>query len=838
MVSYRRPSDQDQFGRYWDALVRGASPDELERLAQSLDPDVIALVAQTRALRQELRPQPAFTNQLERDLMQAFALAQPGTIPLRTPQSQPQPPNGLVPPWRSLPSPIPRRKRWLLAQAAIALLLIVAVIGAYFSFVQREDRATAPIVATPTADATPAADWPMYRGKPARTGAMAGPGPDGLPVELWRFEAQGPASRSPAIAAGVAYLQSGDGHVYALDAATGAERWRADLGTAEDTPAIVGDTLYVNDGVGALVALDAATGSERWRFAESVAPFASPIVVNGVTFITSEQGRLSALDAATGEERWQYEAGTGMGRSVAVADGLIYLGTDEGAVRVVGAATGEERWRFESGETDEPARTPTVADGVVYVNVGATLYAFDAADGAEQWRTTFDGARPVTVAGDTLYCSGLDGVVYALDGADGAIRWTFDTGVENPTAAAPALVGDTLYAAGADRTLYALNAATGAERWGFPLDGMVDYGPSVANGVVYVSTNLGTLSAIGGSGVEQLAAPGSTQGTPVSEDAAISPATSAAPAGSAESPWQSTGGAEALNAPAGAAVDAEGNLWVVDAGNDQVQIIAADGTFLESWDGTSGGGERFTFLQTNGAHNGDIAFGPDGRIYVAEPGSASHRVQVFDRDRRWIATWGDFGTGDGQFAEPMSVAVDADGAVYVLDLLLGRVQKFDAEGNFLLGFGGRGEDEGNLDDAGYIAIDPQGNVLVAGYANHQVVKFGSDGTLLAQWGGFGGDPGQFLYPNDVATDAMGNIYVADFHNGRIQLLDPNGQALAVWDAGLTPSGAENWPYALTLDGAGNLYVIGVGTDEASEGNVQKIRVVPSLVPAEMATPPA
>jgi DNA-binding beta-propeller fold protein YncE len=444
----------------------------------------------------------------------------------------------------------------------------------------------------------------------------------------------------------------------------------------------------------------------------------------------------------------------------------------------------------------------------------------------------------VTTDGDTLYCAGLDGVIYALDAADGTVRWTFNTGTENPIAAAPALVGETLYATGGDGTLSALDAATGAERWGFSLDGEVDYGPSIANGVIYVSTKLGTLYAIGGSGAEQLAAPYTSQSTPVPQAAAASPAPSVAPASSAGSPWQTTGGPEPFFAPAGAAVDADGNLWVVDAGNDRIQVIAPDGTFVEAWDGTSGGGERFSFAKTSGGYDGDIAFAPDGRIYVAEPGSASHRVQVFDHDRTWIETWNDFGLDDGQFIEPMSVAVDTDGTVYVLDLNQARVQKFDADGNFLLGFGGRGEDEGDLDNAAYLTVDRQGNVLVTEWTHSQIVAFAPDGTFLTQWGRFGSDLGEFRNPTDVVVDTAGNIYVADLDNGRIQLLDPQGNALAAWDAGTTPTGQDNLPYALALDVAGNLYVIGVAPDHDTGGNVQKFRVMPSLVPASMATPQA
>lgn len=813
--------------RYWDGVTRGgpATPGEL-------DPELASLIQQLHAI-PGVPPDPSYARQLRENLMQATTAPLPLTLdPSLDGRAESSLPGGRFPALHP-----PRKTTWAWSQAIVALIVIVAILAAYVSFSRQNDRAVAPGVATPTADATPAADWPMYRGNPARTGVTPGPGPDGEPVEVWRFQAEGPASRSPAIAAGVAYLQSGDGHVYALEAATGKERWKIDLGSGENTPAIAGDTLYVNDGIGALVALDAANGAERWRFSPGVAAFATPVVVDGVLFTATDAGTLVALAADTGEEQWRYEADAGIGRSAAVAAGLVYLGTDNGALHVVDAATGTERWRFESGETTEPARTPTVADGVVYVNVGLTLYAFDAVDGEERWRTTFAGARPVTAAGDALYASGADGVIYALNAADGSVRWTFDVGMKNALAAAPALAVDTLYAVGSDRNLYALDAATGAERWSFALDGEVDNGPSVANGMLYVSTKLGSLFAIGGSGTDQLAAPTVSQGTPVPVAIAAGHV-AATPAPAASSPWQTTGGPKALFAPSGGLVDASGNLWVVDCGNDQIQIIAPDGTFLEAWDGTPGGGEPFSFAKTNGGFDGDVAMGPDGRIYVAEPGSSSHRVQVFAPDRTWLATWDDFGMNDGQFVEPMSVAVDAEGFVYVLDLHQKRVQKFDADGNFVLAFGGDDPEEGELTDPAYLTIDREGNVLVPDWDHSRIVKFSSDGTVLATWGSFGNEPGEFRNPVDIVVDAMGNIYVADLENRRVQLLDPNGSALAAWGTGLTPDGQENLPFGLVLDGMGNLYVIGVAPDYDNGGNVQKFRVVPSLVPVDMATPQA
>src|SRR5215211_159852 len=72
--------------------------------------------------------------------------------------------------------------------------------------------------ATPaSASAAMSADWPMYRGNPARTGEMAGPAPHGDPVELWRFQAGGAIDTAPAIAEETLYVGSDDGNLYALD---------------------------------------------------------------------------------------------------------------------------------------------------------------------------------------------------------------------------------------------------------------------------------------------------------------------------------------------------------------------------------------------------------------------------------------------------------------------------------------------------------------------------------------------------------------------------------------------------------------------------------------------
>ena len=134
------------------------------------------------------------------------------------------------------------------------------------------------------------------------------------------------ASRRRAVVAGVVYAACDDGVLYALDAATGAERWRFEGSGLGDVTA-VGPLVYVND-ADVLRALDAATGQERWKAA--VPGGTSAVVDDGLLVIGTGDGFLLGLDAATGAERWRFQVSTqGAAHSPALGDGIAYVGGDD-----------------------------------------------------------------------------------------------------------------------------------------------------------------------------------------------------------------------------------------------------------------------------------------------------------------------------------------------------------------------------------------------------------------------------------------------------------------------------------------------------------------------------
>jgi tripartite motif-containing protein 71 len=116
--------------------------------------------------------------------------------------------------------------------------------------------------------------------------------------------------------------------------------------------------------------------------------------------------------------------------------------------------------------------------------------------------------------------------------------------------------------------------------------------------------------------------------------------------------------------------------------------------------------------------------------------------------------WGSPGGGDGQFNEPVGIAIDSSGNVYISDHN-SRIQKFDMNGTFLLKWGSGGNGDGQFLGPLGIGIDSSNNVYVADWFNNRVQKFDSDGNYLTQWGSTGNNNGEFNNPHDIAVDSRG-----------------------------------------------------------------------------------
>jgi outer membrane protein assembly factor BamB len=358
-------------------------------------------------------------------------------------------------------------------------------------------------IAHATAQDDGSSDFAMYRGNPARTGELPGPGPDPNEpiVELWSFETGSYFNSSPTVADGTVYIGNG-ANIYAIDATSGQVNWSAEVSPGESPPTVVDGVVYVGSYNG-LYALDAATGEQKWFSGDDYGSIeSSPAVVDGVIYAGGHLG-LVALDASSGNLIWFLDPfGLSIGEagsSPAVVDGVVYVAENSLQLHALDAATGQPHWTFEAGDwNNDYLSAPAVSDGMVYVinNFDYQLYAVNAASGQQAWtvdvtgrlesgRSSSDSA--LAVAGGVVYAAGGSDSLYALDATTGQQRWVFPA---EPTLdfAPPVVVGSTIYAGSSDG-FYAIDAEAGEQLWSFPTDDEIDSSPVVVDDVIYVAGN-------------------------------------------------------------------------------------------------------------------------------------------------------------------------------------------------------------------------------------------------------------------------------------------------------------------------------------------------------------
>ncbi len=300
-----------------------------------------------------------------------------------------------------------------------------------------------------------------------------------------------------------------------------------------------------------------------------------------------------------------------------------------------------------------------------------------------------------------------------------------------------------------------------------------------------------------------------------------------------------------LYVPDGVAFDRAGNLYIADSWNHRIRKVPPSGTVStfvgNGRPGYSGDGGYST---PQLAFPTDIAFGPDGSMYIADKGN--HRVRKLTPDGliSTVAGAGAYGEGGGwgfsgdggkailaRLSSPAGVAVDRDGSVYIADSANHRVRKVTADGiiNTVAGNGegGIGGDGGPATSAQLafifsgIALDAAGNLYIADCTNRRIRMVTKSGIISTIAGG-GSDTGEGIPatsaklggPYGLTFDSAGNLYFADITT-RVRKVTPAGLIYTV--AGISRSGFSgdggpaiaaqfNYPQRVALDSAGNLYV--------------------------------
>ena len=118
----------------------------------------------------------------------------------------------------------------------------------------------------------------------------------------------------------------------------------------------------------------------------------------------------------------------------------------------------------------------------------------------------------------------------------------------------------------------------------------------------------------------------------------------------------------------------------------------------------------------------------------------------------------------------VDMAQDQHGTMYFLSEQWGHVFVYDKNEKFLFSFGDKGGDKGKLARARGIAVDSQNDrIYISDYLRHTILVYDTKGRWLYEIGGKGTRPGNFFYPSAVCVDHDGTLYVADTFNNRVQI---------------------------------------------------------------------
>ena len=247
-------------------------------------------------------------------------------------------------------------------------------------------------------------------------------------------------------------------------------------------------------------------------------------------------------------------------------------------------------------------------------------------------------------------------------------------------------------------------------------------------------------------------------------------------------------------------IDREDNIWCVDKGSDVVvkfnpesHVMMVFGRKKEASD-EAVPWTRVTpprppidgfFRQPT-----DVTWNAQGDIFISD-GYINSRIAKYDKNGDWVKSWGEFGTGPGQFNNPHNIGSDAKGNIYVADRGNLRIQVFDGDGNLLRQFkldvpvptGARpaignmpnpeaGPPQHNPGSPWALCITPGPNqvLYVSDAFPGRIYKLDLEGHMLGVLGKAGKQLKQFGWVHQIACPAENELYVAEVLNWRVQKL--------------------------------------------------------------------
>jgi streptogramin lyase len=249
-------------------------------------------------------------------------------------------------------------------------------------------------------------------------------------------------------------------------------------------------------------------------------------------------------------------------------------------------------------------------------------------------------------------------------------------------------------------------------------------------------------------------------------------------------------------------VDKEDNIWVIDKGSDMIIKFNPEGrvmmVFGRKKEASDEGAEAWKHpnpplpaLPGQFRQPTDVAWDPQGDLFISD-GYINSRVAKYDKNGRWVKSFGTPGKGPGEFNTPHSIAADAKGSIYVADRGNRRIQVLDSDLNYLREIHidvpvpadaqvwmGNKPAQGPTQPGTLQSGSPWAVCITPGptqylYASDafpgRVYKMTLEGKVLGVLGSTGRQPKEFGWIHEIACPSENTIYVAEILNWRLQKL--------------------------------------------------------------------
>ncbi len=300
-------------------------------------------------------------------------------------------------------------------------------------------------------------------------------------------------SAPAAFDATTAYVPLQGGRLVAVDLDTGRIRWSAALALTQ-APAVTNGLVIVAT-AGAIAALDAASGAERWRVGIPAGLAAPPLADTGWVLASLASGELLALRAMDGHELWRQPlSAPATARPIAAAHG-VYVPLADGQVAALALDTGAVRWTRRLGG---PPADLLVLDDRLFVGAeDRHFYCLNTENGRVRWSQRI-GARPAgapVVDEARVYYVALDNILYAFDRGGGSRKWHRPLSVR--PSGGPLLVGDLVLVPAVAAEVHAYEAATGEPAGRAAIDADVAAPPQIIPGIHAAFTRIALVTREG-----------------------------------------------------------------------------------------------------------------------------------------------------------------------------------------------------------------------------------------------------------------------------------------------------------------------------------------------------